>query len=352
MKENMKNFCRAFFALGLLFLIGCKASKESVISVTDGATEKNDVTIAFGSCNKQTVPNLLWTSILEDQPEVWIWGGDNIYSDTYDMQKMKADYDQQLADKSYQQLRASAKIMGTWDDHDYGLNDAGANYSKREESQQLFLDFMGVSKTDSRRSREGVYHSELITHNKGSIKIIVLDTRYFRTELTDDEASKKRYKPNSYGEGTLLGTAQWKWLEDELKSSQADFNIIVSSIQFLSQQHGFETWGNFPHEVDKLKDLIVASQAKGVLLLSGDRHISEFSRTSLEGLDYPLVDFTSSGLTHVYSSFSGEQNDFRVGEVVSEISFGLLHFNFEAREIKMEMRGRNNVKLNALTQSY
>lgn len=350
--EHMNYFMRAFFAFSALLLMGCKTSNISVVSDTEGESEKSDYTIAFGSCNKQTVPNLLWTSILEHQPDVWIWGGDNIYSDTDDMQKMKADYDQQLADESYQQLRSSAKILGTWDDHDYGLNDAGANYTKREESQQLFLDFMGVSKTDPRRNREGVYHSELISHKNGSIKIIVLDTRYFRTALTDDEASKKRYKPYAYGEGTLLGTAQWAWLEEELKSSKADFNIVVSSIQFLSQQHGFETWGNFPHEVDKLKALIASSQAKGVLLLSGDRHISEFSRTTLEGLDYPLVDFTSSGLTHVYSSFSGELNDYRVGEVISEISFGLLHFNFETKEINMEMRGKNNEKLNELRQAY
>lgn len=348
----MKNFTLVFLTLAFTILQGCKTADQRDVSAKAGNIEKSDFTIAFGSCNNQRVPNLLWTSILEHQPKVWIWGGDNIYSDTDDMEKMKADYDSLLADEGYQKLKRFTKILGTWDDHDYGLNDAGADYAKKEESQELFLDFMAVSETDPRRSREGVYHSEILTHKKGSIKIIVLDTRYFRTELTDDESTKKRYKPNNYGEGTLLGSAQWKWLEDELKSSRADFNIIVSSIQFLSQQHGFETWGNFPHEVDKLKDLILSSKAKGVLILSGDRHISEFSRTALDGLDYPLIDFTSSGLTHVYSSYSGEPNDFRVGEVISEISFGLLHFNFETIEIKMEMRGENNRKLNELKQSY
>ena len=33
--------------------------------------------------------------------------------------------------------------------------------------------------------------------------------------------------------------------------SKADFHIIMSSIQVWSNEHGFETWGNFPHEVDK-----------------------------------------------------------------------------------------------------
>ncbi len=348
----MNHFIRAFLSLTFVIMVGCKAPSDSVTKPSTTTLKSSDFTIAFGSCNDQKRPNVLWNAVLEHQPDLWIWGGDNIYSDTDDMLKMKADYEKQWSDENYQKLSASTKILGTWDDHDYGLNDAGADYAKKKESQQLFLDFMGVAQTDARRSREGVYHSEVLIHQKGSIKIILLDTRYFRTALTEDNESKRRYKPNSDKEGTVLGSEQWKWLENELKSSKADFNIIVSSIQFLSDAHGFETWGNFPHEVNKLKALITASQAKGVLLLSGDRHISEFSRTSVEGLDYPLVDFTSSGLTHAYTNYSGEPNPYRVGEVVYEISFGLLEFNFETKEIKMEMRGKNNLLLNAMKQTF
>lgn len=53
----------------------------------------------------------------------------------------------------------------------------------------------------------------------------------------------KRFQPNTYGQGSMLGDAQWKWLELELKKSKADFNLIVSSVQILSAEHGFETWG-------------------------------------------------------------------------------------------------------------
>ena len=137
-----------------------------------------------------------------------------------------------------------------------------------------------------------------------------------------------------------------------MKSSDADFNLIVSSIQVLSAEHGFETWGNFPHEVDKLKLLIKNSAAKGVIILSGDRHISEFSKTKIEGVSYPLIDFTSSGLTHVYSSFSGEPNKYRVLDVVPELSFGVLKFNFEAKTVLMEMRGIGNILQQKLLQSY
>lgn len=101
-----------------------------------------------------------------------------------------------------------------------------------------------------------------------------------------------------------------------------------------------------------MKNVIKTSKAKGVLVLSGDRHISEFSGTQIEGLSFPLINFTSSGLTHSYSSFKGEENPDRIGEVVSEISFGILKFDFKANKITMQMRGKDNVLQQEITQSY
>ena len=340
----MKYFKGLIFC-SILFLIGCKSSNLK-------QTKSYDYTIAFGSCNKQNSDNVLWTEIIKHQPSVWIWGGDNVYADTRDMKQLKADYDTQLSNPDYRKLVNSTRILGTWDDHDYGLNDGGVEFDMKAPSQDLFLDFLGVSKSDKRRKRKGVYHSEIVSTEKGDIKIIVLDTRYFRTALVPETTSKKRYKPNTDKSASVLGTAQWQWLNDELTNSEADFNLIVSSIQFVSDAHGFETWGNFPFEVEKLNQLIVASKAKGVLLLSGDRHISEFSKLDITDLNYPLIDFTSSGLTHAYSSFSGEPNDNRVGKVISEVSFGLLQFDFKTHTIHMEMRGKNDVKLQELTQQY
>ncbi|MGP1993364.1 alkaline phosphatase D family protein [Zobellia laminariae] len=315
-------------------------------------TPKADFTLAFGSCNKQNETNLLWDDILKTNPDVWIWGGDNIYADTDNMKRLRAMYAKQNSVLGYQKLKSEVSVIGTWDDHDYGLNDGGVDFDKKKESQQEFLDFMGVDRDDPRRTQEGVYAAHTYNTPKGSIKILVLDTRYFRTDLTPDTESKKRTKPNAYGVGTVLGTTQWNWLTDELKNSTADFNILVSSIQILSNEHGFETWGNFPHEVDKLEKLIVDSKAKGVIMLSGDRHISEFSKTEISGVDYPLVDFTSSGLTHTYTAFNGEPNPFRVGNVVFTKSFGLIKFNFKTKEAQMQMIGNDLKVMGELHQTY
>ncbi|NCT09201.1 MAG: alkaline phosphatase family protein [Flavobacteriia bacterium] len=312
--------------------------------------KKSDFVIAFGSCNKQFKTNALWQEIAKNKPNLWIWGGDNIYADTNDMKKMKQDYIDLKNQNGYVQLTKKLPVLATWDDHDYGLNDAGVEFSMKKESQKLFLDFFDVLKNDVRRTQEGIYHSQIFSTKKGSIKVIVLDTRYFRTSLT--KAKNKRYQPNTFGDGTILGTKQWNWLENELSSSKADFNVIVSSIQFLSSEHGFETWGNFPHEVEKMKNLILKSLAKNVLFLSGDRHISEFSKTTFDGLKYPIIDFTSSGLTHSYTSYSFEPNKYRIKNVVNDISFGILHFDFKNKSIKMQMRGKQNTLQQEFNQVY
>lgn len=342
----MKNYFLIVF-LTVAFW-SCKKDRPKTIETFD----TDELTIAFGSCNNQFAENNLWDDVLAQHPQVWIWGGDVIYSDTDDSDKMAHDYQVQLSQKEYQTLQSQVKIMGTWDDHDYGLNDGGEEYTMKEKSQELFLDFLDVPDNDIRRDREGVYYSKVLQTKSGSVKVMVLDTRYFRTALTPSTIEGKRYEPNTYGDGTILGDTQWQWLEQALKASQSDFNIIVSSIQVLSNKHGFETWGNFPHEVDRLEKLLVQYKPKNVIVLSGDRHISEFSKGTIPGLDYPLIDFTSSGLTHSYSDFSGEDNPYRIGTVVFDKSFGVLKFNFKTQTVLMEMRGDNNTLQQKIRLSY
>jgi len=344
------NYFKLFIFL-LVTLISCK-TEEKQKQVTNSKITKTDFIIAFGSCNNQNLPNTLWKEILKNNPDVWIWGGDVIYADTENMNYLEQNYLQQKNNNDYLNFSKNIDVLATWDDHDYGMNDGGAGYPKKAASQQLFLDFFNIPKNDERRKQEGVYFSKNFTVINKTIKVILLDTRYFRSALTPDTETKKRYKPNKYGEGTMLGETQWNWLKDQLENSKASYTIIVSSIQFLSSQHGFESWGNMPHEVAKLESLIKTTNSKNVIILSGDRHIAEFSKKNIEGLNYPLIDFTSSGLTHSYTNYSSEPNKYRVGSVVSKKNFGILKFNLKTNTIIMEIRGENNKLYETLTQNY
>jgi len=345
------NYSKYIFILFIL-LLSCKINNKQKEGVLNTKVVSNNFTIAFGSCNNQVLPNVMWKEILKSKPNVWIWGGDVIYTDTKDMSLMSQNYQKQKNKSEYANFIKNVDVIGTWDDHDYGLNDGGIEYSKKEEAQDLFLDFINVDKNDERRQQEGVYFAKDYSINDNSVKIIILDTRYFRTALTKDTITQKRYKPNVYGEGSMLGEIQWKWLKEQLQNSKASFNIIVSSIQFLSSEHGFESWGNMPHEVDKLINQVKTTNAKNTIILSGDRHISEFSKIEVDNLAYPIIDFTSSGLTHSYTNFNGEPNQYRTGKVVFEKSFGILKFDFDKLRVTMQMRGENNVLQQELIHQY
>lgn len=343
MKKNILSF-------SILLLISCKSNSNLEQKTVNN--NPNYYTIAFGSCDNQEIKNELWESIESNNPSIWIWGGDNIYSDTEDMELLKANFAKQKQDTEYLNFIKDKTVLGTWDDHDYGQNDGGKDYKFKKESQNCLFDFLETPQNAPERKREGVYNSKDLIIDGNKIKIIVLDSRYFRTALTKSTNSNKRFQPNTYGSGTILGETQWKWLKKELYSSKAQFNVIVSSIQFLSDKHGFECWGNFPHEQEKLEKLIVSSKAKGTFILSGDRHIAHFSSKKVEQLPYPLIDFTSSGLTHVYSNFSGEENPYLKGEVINQTNFGLLKFDFTNNRVFMEIRGKENKLLAQWIQNY
>ena len=343
----MKCFMKRIIVfLNVLIFISCKSKSDK------DQPFKSDFIVTFGSCNRTELPNVLWDDVLNVQPDVWIWGGDIVYADTDSIPLLERAYNAQNQVPGYAKLVQSVPVMGTWDDHDYGLNDGGMEFWAKAKSQQAFLDFLKVDEEDPRRRQEGVYYARSFDTPGGSINIIVLDTRYHRTAIRPDTTGVKRYLPTISPEASMLGEAQWDWLESELRNSNAAFNVIMSSIQVLSDQHGFETWGNMPLERNRLLQLIHESGAQGVILLSGDRHISEFSIYSESDWKYPVIDFTSSGLTHVYSGFTEEPNPYRTGVVVPKISFGVIQFYFQEHRAEFQIVGDAGEVFATLNQSY
>lgn len=338
MHSSLLRTAAPFLAAALL-LVGCSPSPDQPTSDTTDAVHDEVVLdrIAFGSCNRQDADQPLWTPIRQHDPDLWIWLGDNIYGDTDNMTVLEAKYEEQQANPGYQQLASTTPIIGTWDDHDYGENDAGRYYPQRDASQQLFLDFLGVPEDDLRRDRDGVYAAHTYGPPSQRVKVILLDTRSHRDSLATDPDPDRRYRPRENGD--FLGEAQWKWLEQELTNSDAQIHLIGSSIQVLSEQHGWEKWANLPQARQRLFDTIRDSGAPGVIILSGDRHFAELSRHE-DALDYPLYDLTSSGLTHSYEE-ADEPNRHRMGSLYGELNYGLIEIDWNAEPITITLQVRD-----------
>ncbi len=302
--------------------------------------------IAFGSCSNQDSTVQMWKDVLLQKPQLWIWLGDMIYADTHDMPVMRAKYDKQKNYPDYQQLIHSCSLLGTWDDHDYGENDGGKNYSKKNESKEEMLRFLDIPAGDPIRMHDGVYSAHTYGTVNQKVKVILLDTRAFRDTTLASSTLGRRYDPNP--EGDLLGEQQWAWFEKQVKNSDASIHIIGSSIQFIANDHGYEKWGNFPKSRERMLNLLVKYKIKQPLILSGDRHMAEISRMEVPGLPYPLYDFTSSGLTHTWTFKNVEEkNQYRVGQMVAEKNFGMLIIDWSGKlpKITLEIRGKSSAPL-------
>ena len=311
---------------------GCTGTNES--AGPEMETRPPITRIAFGSCNDQTAPQPLWDPIRASKPDLWVWMGDNIYADTANMTALDSMYARQRRHPGYRALRTSTRVIGTWDDHDYGANDAGRTYPKRDSSQMHFLDFLDVPKNHPRRAREGVYSAHVYGPPGRRVKVILLDTRYHRAPLTRDPLTEQLYFPNEKGD--ILGDAQWEWLEKELRTSSAQIHLIGTSIQAVSSRHAWEKWANFPRARERLFRVLDQSNAPGVVLLSGDRHHAELSRHD-EAIDYPLYELTASGLTH-HASPGSEPNRHRVGPLVAALNYGLVTINWDAEPVTLQLQ--------------
>ncbi|KAG9158146.1 hypothetical protein Leryth_000292 [Lithospermum erythrorhizon] len=240
--------------------------------------------IAFGSCANQTAPQPIWDSITSFNPHLFIWLGDNIYGDIRrpfsifgkertigpwknvdrfypsSEEQMREGYVKAKSNEGYLRLLGKSKVIGTWDDHDYGLNDAGKEFEKKVSNQKLLLDFLDEPQDSPRRKQAGVYAS--------------------------------------YVFGPVV-----EWIRAGLNSPKTALTVIGSSIQVISNLSAStrplfstESWGRFPKERAHLFKLLSETKREGVIFISGDVHFGEISR--YDGASgYPIYDITASGIT-------------------------------------------------------
>ena len=304
--------------------------------------------IAFGSCIDTNRHPMLDT-FLRERWDVAVMLGDNIYADTTNAAVMRAKYDRRKGSDFWQALRQRGPVLATWDDHDFGWNDAGADYPMKAESQRLFLEFMDEPAESERRRREGVYEARMFGPPGKRVQIILLDTRYFRSTLStgihNAVPSGGRYVPTTDTNKTMLAEAQWRWLEKVLQLP-AEVRVIGSSIQFLSEFSGAEAWANMPHEKRRMLELLERTEgASGgrVVFISGDRHWAELSRMERAGLP-ALYDLTSSALTQKHPRGTPTPNVYRVGPTYHDANMGLVEIDWGRRD----PQGRPGVRLRLL----
>lgn len=336
--------------LGALAFMSVVACDEEPGTTPDTTHPPALTYIALGSCNVQLLPQTFWSQIASEKPQLFIYAGDNVYADLEVVDGevktgqerpdvMAAAYKTLGDAPAFQSFRNEVPIYPIWDDHDFGSGDGGATFVNKADSEQQFLNFWNIPEDDDRRARPGIYTSSIHGPVGKRVQIIMLDTRYFRSDLKKPADAKDGNDslsiPHDDPSTTILGDAQWAWLAEELKK-EADVRLIVSSIQVHAEGHGYERWGNFPHERSRLYDLIAETRANGVIFLSGDRHSGALYLKRSED-HYPLFEMTSSSLNRPYPN-PDETGPYQLDSLFGETNYATITFDWENRAVVLQIK--------------
>jgi alkaline phosphatase D len=274
--------------------------------------------VAFGSCARVAYDRVqpIWNAVHAARPELFFWLGDNIYGDALDARVLAQEYKMQRAVASLQPLLPGVAQLAIWDDHDFGLND----YDRRHPAKQAALETlarhwanppMGTPETP------GCFFA----YSYGGVDFFFLDGRSYRD-------------PNALPDGpakTLLGTAQLAWLKERLRSSRAVFKVLACGSGWSAAKGpGGDSWASFLHERDALFDFVREERIAGVVLLSGDTHVSELNAIPASGRGgYDLYELVSSPLAQVAeTSWRKRRPELRIRPVHDRgESFGVLDFD-------------------------
>lgn len=288
--------------------------------------------IAFGSCADQNLDQPILNEVVKKQPDLFVYLGDNIYGDTYNMNQLRSTYGQLSCKPEFQNLISNTNILATWDDHDYGHNDSGAEYPHKEESKQIFLQFWGDENNSHRQSHPGIYDAQYYGDSTHRVQFLLLDLRTFRTPLVG--SFNQGYSPNYDSLATMMGDEQWQWVKQELMKP-AILRVICTSTRFASPADGAESWANFPYDQEKMFQTIRDTHAEGVVFLSGDIHFGELCRRQEPHL-YPLYDCTASPLARHANEPWG--NPFQIATSPVGYNFGLLDIDWSSSDPELTFR--------------
>ena len=293
-------------------------------------TEPAVTRLAIGSCAREGPDSrAVWRRMAAVDPDAILLLGDTPYIDTTDLAVQRRRYAEFAAVPEFADLLRNRPLYATWDDHDYGLNDSDGRLDGKENARRAFVEFHANPSYGD--GDEGVYTKFRL----GGAEIFLLDTRYF---------SRTESSPISDGP-TLLGTRQWEWLRDGLRSSTAPFKILASGMiwNYAVRPGKPDHWDSYREEKEALFQFLGRERISGVVLMGGDVHRTRVLRYDTnDSVGYPLTELITSPIHDGGGAMvannaphpdlihdSGEPHSFLLLTVDTTSSPSTLHARFE-----------------------
>lgn len=230
----------------------------------------------------------IWRTMVDKNPDVIFFVGDSVYADTgapltgANPEHLWQRFCEARTTLEIYYSKKLIPILATWDDHDFGLNDAGAKeYAYVQESQGNFLNFFAQNPQYCRFINQGPGVSSAFKI-AGQL-FLLMDDRSYR----DVNGSRDRY--------AHWGKDQEDWALQHMDSHHGPTWLMNGSQIFpamplkesLSQNHS----GQFQGIQNELR-----VRNSKVIFVSGDVHFTEISKIEKEALGYQTYELTSSSI--------------------------------------------------------
>jgi alkaline phosphatase D len=240
------------------------------------------VRLAISSCAKEDAGSrAVWNRMVTEEPDAVVLLGDTPYIDSTELERQTRRHREFAAVAEYQRLLRTRPCWWTWDDHDVGINNCSGLMIGKENSRLVYTRYRPQAGYGD--GRNGIYTS----FRYGPVEVFLLDTRWF--SMTEASYANP-------GEPTLLGAAQWQWLQQGLRASTATFKLLACGMIWDDKESiGGDDWGTYLHERRALEKFIATHRIPGVVLVGGDIHASRVLRyKSAATVGYNLVQFIAS----------------------------------------------------------
>jgi len=246
---------------------------------------------AFISCVNDSTDGI-WTQMAKSPLDLLCLSGDTPYVDTGDLRTIRAKHRHLLQRHDLAKLGRSTSVLGTWDDHDFGLNNGNGvtAAAAKQNTRKGFIEYRAHHQYGN--GPRGIYHKT----DRGALEVFLLDPRWF---------SMTTPSPVDPTQPTCYGNEQWRWLLQSLKKSKAPFKILLQG-QIWQDKKNSETDDMFTYwaERDALLDFIKKEKISGVILIGGDIHVSRYLKHP-DRVGYDLHDFIiSPGHTSIIPSLN------------------------------------------------
>lgn len=254
------------------------------------------VKLAFVSCILDLLHrDDIWHRFEAQKPDAILFLGDNVYADrTSFINKNPAD-ERQLWERyvltrqrvlMYYQKRLRP-VIATWDDHDFGADNAYRDFPAAAASKFTFDAFFAQSPRASLLAGPGIARR----WTAFGADFVFLDGRSFR-----DDASRTDAK--------ILGGEQERWLLNGASAGRPTW-LMNGSVFFGAYQSSESFEGSYSRDFRDFLSALTASPAL-YCFASGDVHFSEVMDVEAKAIGYPTFELIASSI-HSYS-FPGHEN--------------------------------------------